>query len=82
MSQRTVTPAGGAAGLTVSWDNSQVTVPEGTVLENPARMPPRSFAWPGSSVASCLAAIPFRDSGRVDTDRRPHRDAPARLTTL
>ena len=43
MSQRTVTPAGGAAGFTVSWDNSQVTVPAGTVLEIPPgrrRAPP------------------------------------------
>jgi hypothetical protein len=33
MSRRKVTPADGTAAVTVTWDNSQVTVPAGTLLE-------------------------------------------------
>ncbi len=42
MSLRVVTPAGGAASITVTWDNSQITVPSGDIVDIP----------PGSSMES------------------------------
>jgi hypothetical protein len=35
MTVRQVTPAGGAASVTIAWDNSQITVPAGTILDVP-----------------------------------------------
>jgi hypothetical protein len=35
MSLRVVTPAGGAASITVAWDNSQLTVPSGVIVDIP-----------------------------------------------